>query len=126
MNRRAAEVAKGRKVKFKNRIPVLIFSASLRDLCDSAVKYFPSPPNRKVTLNIRTGISLRRENEKCDGHPSPLNKLCRDEQTRRYREMIKAMGYSNDEANEAIRLSWCHLTPEVEWEAVAGRILSLS
>lgn len=41
--------------------------------------------------------------------------------------VIKAMGYSDDEANEAIRLSWCHLTPEVEWEAVAvaGRILSL-
>ena len=59
------------------------------------------------------------------------------------------MGYSDDEANEAIRLSWCHLTPEVDcppsgqpgcvlrtvvtnaqmrlldWEAVAGRILSL-
>ena len=39
--------------------------------------------------------------------------------------VIKAMGYSDDEANEAIRLSWCHLTPEVEWEAVAGRIVGL-
>ena len=39
--------------------------------------------------------------------------------------VIKAMGYSDDEANEAIRLSWCHLTSEVNWEAVAGRILSL-
>ena len=39
--------------------------------------------------------------------------------------VIKAMGYSDDEANEAIRLSWCHLTPDVDWEAVAGRILSL-
>jgi cysteine desulfurase len=39
--------------------------------------------------------------------------------------MIKAMGYSDDEANEAIRLSWCHLTPEVEWEAVVGRVQSL-
>jgi cysteine desulfurase len=38
---------------------------------------------------------------------------------------IKAMGYSDDEANEAIRLSWCHLTPEVEWEAVAARIVGL-
>jgi cysteine desulfurase len=36
--------------------------------------------------------------------------------------VIKAMGFSDDEANEAIRLSWCHLTPEVDWEAVAGRI----
>jgi cysteine desulfurase len=35
------------------------------------------------------------------------------------------MGYSDDEANEAIRLSWCHLTPGVEWAAVAERILSL-
>jgi cysteine desulfurase len=38
--------------------------------------------------------------------------------------VIKAMGFSDDEANEAIRLSWCHLTPEVDWEAVAGRILN--
>ena len=35
------------------------------------------------------------------------------------------MGYSDDEANEAIRLSWCHLTPAVDWEAVAVRIRSL-
>jgi len=34
------------------------------------------------------------------------------------------MGYSDDEANEAIRLSWCHLTPDLDWEAVAGRILN--
>ncbi len=39
--------------------------------------------------------------------------------------VIKAMGYSDDEANEAIRLSWCHLTPEVDWKTVAVRILSL-
>jgi hypothetical protein len=67
----------------------------------------------------------------------------------RYKEMIKAMGYSDDEANEAIRLSWCHLTPEVDcppsgqagcvlrtvfteaqmrlldWVSVAGRIKNL-
>lgn len=36
--------------------------------------------------------------------------------------VIKAMGFSDDEANEAIRLSWCHLTPEVDWGAVADRI----
>lgn len=29
------------------------------------------------------------------------------------------MGFSDDEANEAIRLSWCHLTPGVDWDAVA-------
>lgn len=39
--------------------------------------------------------------------------------------VIKAMGYGDDEANEAIRLSWCHLTPEVEWDAVATRIKGL-
>ena len=39
--------------------------------------------------------------------------------------VIKAMGYSDDEANEAIRLSWCHLTPEVDWVAVAERIAKL-
>ena len=41
---------------------------------------------------------------------------------------VKAMGYGDDEANEAneaIRLSWCHLTPEVDWEAVVGRIRGL-
>ena len=39
--------------------------------------------------------------------------------------VIKAMGYGEDEANEAIRLSWCHLTPEVDWDAVAVRIVGL-
>jgi cysteine desulfurase len=39
--------------------------------------------------------------------------------------VIKAMGFSDDEANEAIRLSWCHMTPEVEWEAVVERIKGL-
>ena len=39
--------------------------------------------------------------------------------------VIKAMGYSDDEANEAIRLSWCHLTPEVDWKAVAVRVSGL-
>ena len=39
--------------------------------------------------------------------------------------VIKAMGYGDDEANEAIRLSWCHLTPEVDWDAVAQRVKGL-
>jgi cysteine desulfurase len=39
--------------------------------------------------------------------------------------VLKAMGYGDDEANEAIRLSWCHLTPEVDWEPVVGRIRGL-
>jgi cysteine desulfurase len=40
-------------------------------------------------------------------------------------DAVKAMGYGDDEANEAIRLSGCHLTPEVEWEAVAERVRGL-
>jgi len=39
--------------------------------------------------------------------------------------VIKAMGYGDDEANEAIRLSWCHLTPDVDWEALAERVRGL-
>lgn len=39
--------------------------------------------------------------------------------------VIKAMGYDDDEANEAIRLSWCHLTPNVDWDAVAERVKRL-
>ena len=39
--------------------------------------------------------------------------------------VIKAMGYSDDEANEAIRLSWGHMTPEVDWVAIAGRVEGL-
>lgn len=27
--------------------------------------------------------------------------------------------------NKSLRLSWCDLTPEVEWEAVAGRVKGL-
>jgi len=39
--------------------------------------------------------------------------------------VIKAMGYGDDEANEAIRMSWCHLTPEVEWDALVERVKNL-
>lgn len=39
--------------------------------------------------------------------------------------VIKAMGYGDDEANEAIRLSWCHLTPEVDWNGIVERIRGL-
>jgi cysteine desulfurase len=39
--------------------------------------------------------------------------------------VIKAMGYSDDEANEAIRLSWCYLTPEVDWTGIAARVRNL-
>lgn len=39
--------------------------------------------------------------------------------------VLKAMGMNDDEANSCIRLSWCHLTPEVDWDAIANRIRRL-
>lgn len=36
--------------------------------------------------------------------------------------VLKAMGMSDDEANACVRISWCHLTPEVEWKTIAERI----
>jgi cysteine desulfurase len=32
--------------------------------------------------------------------------------------VLKAMGFSNEEAAGCVRLSWCHLTPEVDWDEV--------
>ncbi len=39
--------------------------------------------------------------------------------------VLKAMGMSDDEANACVRVSWCHLTPEVDWEQVTSRIRTL-
>jgi cysteine desulfurase len=39
--------------------------------------------------------------------------------------VLKAMGFDDKTANECVRLSWCHLTPEVDWTAVAERIKEL-
>ena len=39
--------------------------------------------------------------------------------------VLKAMGQSDIEATETVRISWCHLTPEVDWEAVAARVRNL-
>lgn len=39
--------------------------------------------------------------------------------------VLKAMGMSDDQANECVRMSWCHLTPQVDWTAVARRIETL-
>jgi cysteine desulfurase len=36
--------------------------------------------------------------------------------------VLKAMGMSDDEANACVRISWCHLTPDADWSAVANRI----
>lgn len=39
--------------------------------------------------------------------------------------VLKAMGMNGDEANTCIRISWCHLTPVVDWEGVAERIRNM-
>ena len=39
--------------------------------------------------------------------------------------VLKAMGFDDVTANQCVRVSWCHLTPEVDWVAVAGRIREL-
>ena len=39
--------------------------------------------------------------------------------------VLKAMGMNDDEANACVRISWCHLTPEVDWDGVAERIRAL-
>lgn len=39
--------------------------------------------------------------------------------------VLKAMGMSDDEANQCVRISWCHMTREVSWEYVAERIQDL-
>jgi len=39
--------------------------------------------------------------------------------------VLKAMGFDDVTANECVRLSWCHLTPDLDWTAVADRINEL-
>lgn len=39
--------------------------------------------------------------------------------------VLKAMGFDDVAANQCVRLSWCHFTPDVDWEAVAERLRSL-
>jgi len=39
--------------------------------------------------------------------------------------VLKAMGQSDSEATETVRISWCHMTPAVDWEAVVQRIRQL-
>lgn len=39
--------------------------------------------------------------------------------------VLKAMGLTDEEANRCIRISWCHLTPEVDWEEISERLRSL-
>ena len=39
--------------------------------------------------------------------------------------VLTAMGLSEDHVKGALRLSWCHLTPEVDWNAVASAIKTM-
>ena len=39
--------------------------------------------------------------------------------------VLKSMGLSDEEVAGAIRVSWCHLTGEVDWAQIASRIESL-
>ena len=39
--------------------------------------------------------------------------------------VLQAMELSDDEINGAVRLSWCHLTDEIDWSLIASRIGSL-
>ena len=39
--------------------------------------------------------------------------------------VLKAMGLPQEQVEGAIRMSWCHMTPEVNWEAIAERVWSL-
>lgn len=39
--------------------------------------------------------------------------------------VLKTMGMTDDEANSCVRMSWCHMTPEVDWLTVADRIRSM-
>jgi cysteine desulfurase len=39
--------------------------------------------------------------------------------------VLKAMGLDDAQASGCVRISWCHLTPPTDWEAVATRIRAL-
>ena len=36
--------------------------------------------------------------------------------------VLKAMGLPDDEIMGALRISWCHMTPKVDWQGVAQQI----
>ena len=39
--------------------------------------------------------------------------------------VLKAMGLPDRAIAGAVRMSWCHMTPDVDWEGIANRIRSL-
>ena len=36
--------------------------------------------------------------------------------------VLLAMGLSEDEANECVRISWSFMTPQIDWEEIAKKI----
>ena len=39
--------------------------------------------------------------------------------------VLKAMGLSEAQVAGAVRVSWCHLTPDPDWPAIASRLRAL-
>jgi cysteine desulfurase len=39
--------------------------------------------------------------------------------------VLRAMGLTDAVANRCVRISWCHMTPALDWQAVAERIRTL-
>jgi len=39
--------------------------------------------------------------------------------------VLLAMGLSEDESQETFRLSWCHLTPPIEGDAIRSAVMAL-
>lgn len=40
--------------------------------------------------------------------------------------VLMAMGMTEEQANSCVRISWCHMTPEVDWEQIGKRITQLA
>jgi cysteine desulfurase len=40
--------------------------------------------------------------------------------------VLKAMNMDDDEANACVRISWCHMTPAIDWNTIADRIQALN
>jgi cysteine desulfurase len=45
--------------------------------------------------------------------------------TRTTSHVLEAMGLSSEKVEQSIRLSWCHMTPEVDWQEVANILRGL-
>jgi cysteine desulfurase len=39
--------------------------------------------------------------------------------------VLMAMGMNENEANECIRISWYHLTPDIDWYGISKRIAEI-